>query len=264
MISHKYQGVSLVRPQGIGRGTSQKMTTISGAVAWSAKYSSFGKATIDPSSTVTNNLRFPGQYYDEETGLHYNWHRYYDPATGRYWKVDPIGLGGGTNLYAYCQNNPIIFIDIMGFATCTFTYGGKGSFTPGKGYKGVLKCECENTKTCDGKNKTVQATAYTGKGDKKRYTTQWGGPIAEGDWKIRNVGWVSKRKKWAYLRPTKKKQIPPGRTDSFFIHPMGEKGSKGCIAVDKDQWDKILECLKNDKDTGGSNNAGTLKVIINQ
>ncbi|MFZ5392094.1 MAG: RHS repeat domain-containing protein, partial [Patescibacteria group bacterium] len=71
-------------------GTPQKMTTISGAVVWSAKYSSFGKAEIDPASTVTNNLRFPGQYYDQETTLHYNHHRYYDSSFGRYMTTDPI------------------------------------------------------------------------------------------------------------------------------------------------------------------------------
>ena len=73
-------------------GTPQKLTSISGAVAWSATYASFGKATVDASSTITNNLRFPGQYEDEETRLHYNYHRYYDPRTGRYLRADPIGI----------------------------------------------------------------------------------------------------------------------------------------------------------------------------
>jgi RHS repeat-associated protein len=56
----------------------------------------------------------PGQYYDEETGLHYNWNRYYDPSTGRYITPDPIGLAGGLNLFSYVQNNPINRIDPRG------------------------------------------------------------------------------------------------------------------------------------------------------
>ena len=63
---------------------------------------------------VENNLRFAGQYYDDETGLHYNYHRYYDPATGRYLTADPIGLAGGINLFAYVQNNPINRVDPHG------------------------------------------------------------------------------------------------------------------------------------------------------
>ncbi|BBK14982.1 hypothetical protein OIPHN330_58510 (plasmid) [Citrobacter freundii] len=78
----------------------------SGQVVWKADYNPFGKASITTQGP-TFNLRFPGQYYDAETGLHYNWRRYYDPATGRYITSDPIGLAGGINTYAYALSNPI-------------------------------------------------------------------------------------------------------------------------------------------------------------
>jgi len=62
----------------------------------------------------TFNLRFAGQYFDQETGLHYNYFRTYDPSTGRYITTDPIGLVGGLNTYSYAENNPLYWADPLG------------------------------------------------------------------------------------------------------------------------------------------------------
>ena len=107
-------------------GTPQKLTDEQGMVVWQASYEAFGKATIT-TATITNNLRFPGQYYDEETGLHYNWNRYYDPQTGRYTQEDLIRFNAGDeNLYRYVQNNPINWKDPYGLEA---SFGGGYGFT---------------------------------------------------------------------------------------------------------------------------------------
>ncbi|MCP4310254.1 MAG: hypothetical protein GY790_03240, partial [Bacteroidetes bacterium] len=95
-------------------GTPQKLTAQNGMVAWSAQYSAFGGATVD-TEFITNNLRFPGQYYDAETGLHYNFQRYYDPGIGRYVSVNPIGFASEeANWYGYAHNNPSRYKDAAG------------------------------------------------------------------------------------------------------------------------------------------------------
>ena len=94
-------------------GTPQKMTDSSGTVVWTADYLPFGTVGVTV-NTIENNLRFTGQYFDAESGLHYNYHRYFDPETGRYLTPDPIGLDGGINLYSYTQCNPLNFTDPFG------------------------------------------------------------------------------------------------------------------------------------------------------
>jgi RHS repeat-associated protein len=76
------------------------------------------------------NLRFPGQYYDRETGLHYNYFRDYDPSTGRYPQADPVGIAGGLNVYAYGLNNPLTYTDPLGLDPFGSNSAGTGGFTP--------------------------------------------------------------------------------------------------------------------------------------
>jgi RHS repeat-associated protein len=110
--------------------TPRMLTDSAGAVAWATDYWAFGDAELDGANQVTFNIRFPGQYFDAETGLHYNRFRYYDPEVGRYVSADPIGQYGildrfgissslvGTrfptaseNLYEYSLNAPVDHFD---------------------------------------------------------------------------------------------------------------------------------------------------------
>uniref|UniRef100_UPI00202851F5 RHS repeat-associated core domain-containing protein n=1 Tax=Caballeronia sp. GAFFF2 TaxID=2921741 RepID=UPI00202851F5 len=90
----------------------------SGKVVWLARYKAWGGrkgapyGKEDPAET-DNAIRFQGQYYDEETGLHFNRHRYYDPQTGRFVSKDPIGLAGGLNAFQYAPN-PVQWVDPLG------------------------------------------------------------------------------------------------------------------------------------------------------
>jgi RHS repeat-associated protein len=98
-------------------GTPQEITDDSGDIVWQAHYKAYGQlAGFADKPRISNPLRFQGQYFDSETGLHYNRHRYYDPSVGRFIHQDPVGLLGGTNNYRYAPN-PVGWVDPLGL-TC--------------------------------------------------------------------------------------------------------------------------------------------------
>jgi RHS repeat-associated protein len=103
-------------------GTPRFATNSAGTQVWSWNNDAFGVST--PSGATTVNLRMPGQYYDAESGLFYNWNRYYNPAIGRYISSDPIGLAGGLNTFGYVGQNPVMNIDPTGEQAQVLVWGG--------------------------------------------------------------------------------------------------------------------------------------------
>ncbi|MDR3413226.1 MAG: RHS repeat-associated core domain-containing protein, partial [Formivibrio sp.] len=115
-------------------GTPRELTDAQGNLRWAASYKAWGNVLLVETPQVQRSvkampqahaetdeiaqpLRFQGQYYDAETGLHYNRFRYYDPDCGRFVSLDPIGLRGGDNLYQYASN-PMGWSDPLGLAPC--------------------------------------------------------------------------------------------------------------------------------------------------
>lgn len=133
-------------------GTPQEVTDCEGKVAWSAQYKAWGQAKEAISEAARksgkrNPIRFQGQYFDDETELHYNRHRYYDPLSGRFVSKDPIGLLGGFNTHTYAPN-PVQWIDPLGLA-------------PKK--QNAVKNGCANCDPCQGRNPSAVAQSWQGR-----------------------------------------------------------------------------------------------------
>lgn len=109
--------VYVVQPDHLG--TPRRVLDAGGSVVWAWESDPFGTTlpNEDPDGdgvVFSLNLRFPGQHFDAETGLHYNYYRDYNPVTGRYVQSDPIGLAGGLNSYGYVGGDPVRMIDPTG------------------------------------------------------------------------------------------------------------------------------------------------------
>ncbi len=108
-------------------GTPVMLTNTDGNAVWEATFAPFGETVSvneDPDgdgTAVTMNIRLPGQYFDAETGLNYNWHRYYDPAVGRYVQAEPLSFGETpTKSFLYSDNNPLVYADDLGWKPADF------------------------------------------------------------------------------------------------------------------------------------------------
>ena len=97
-------------------GTPQELVNGKGQIAWSAAYRAYGNLAVAFVESVPQPLRFQGQYFDAESGLHYNRYRYYPPETARFITPDPIGLAGGLNQTQYVPN-PTGWVDPLGLAS---------------------------------------------------------------------------------------------------------------------------------------------------
>jgi RHS repeat-associated protein len=134
-------------------GSPNLVTSNTGQIKWQGAIDAFGKVEVD-TNAISSPLRFSGQFYDQESGLHYNMFRDYDPEIGRYIQSDPIGLAGGINTYGYVSGNPIMLYDPDGLLE--FGGGFSGQFLIFGGGVGVKYRE-----TC--KNGTLYAeSVFTG------------------------------------------------------------------------------------------------------
>jgi RHS repeat-associated protein len=237
-------------------GTPQAITNDKQAVVWRADYATFGKATVQArvvdstsktakttnsfgiistanAATVTGkpfefNLRFAGQYEDSESGYHYNWHRYYDPSTGRYLTPDPIGLAGGLNGYGYAGQDPMGAVDPWGL----MVYGVYSRST--------------NTLAIKDTDPAIPVLLLT---DATSGGLHGANALALGEYDI--IDWKPNEFRLDIIdsKPGNDINDNPGADNGrSLIRLHGPGQTSGCIAVQKD-WDKLNQYIRSTKTT---------------
>jgi RHS repeat-associated protein len=248
--------------------TPRRLIQSDGQVAWQWAYSAFGEEKPTTAKTrfanadlnqsfgttavpaVTFNLRYPGQYFDQESNLHYNYHRSYSATVGGYTQVDPIGLQGGWNGFAYSNQNPLSFTDPLGLTSIKFDpiaglltvdpeIAGRAPYTI-QASSGRPECGCSPNVKDNGPIPSGNYTIFTSQvsnpgffGDVARNTRgDWG------DWRVP-------------LIPNS--ETPTFGRSGFFLHGGKYAGSAGCIDVGggtfgNSQTNQLLKDIKNDPD----------------
>jgi RHS repeat-associated protein len=184
-------------------------------------YDTFGNL-ISQTGMSNGNLGFQSKYYDQESGLYYFYHRYYNPANGRFLNEDPIGLDGGLNLYSSLKNNPLLWIDPFGLHYMCFD----GKYI-------TVYDDCNNPLI---KRRASSGVPGTGPSDQHRRDI---GPIPEGRWKFWTEDWSKtnpfRSREWGTYRV---RLFPAPETNTynrtdFFLHGGVRPGTLGCIDVGK-------------------------------
>jgi RHS repeat-associated protein len=201
------------------------------------------------SRSLAFNLRFPGQYYDAETGLHYNYFRDYDASIGRYIQSDPIGPLDGVNTFGYVSANPLASVDLLGLAECTYSIG-----------RHTLSCKPNPGSGGDGRSVNIGPDSLlSGTGtcrdnpSQKCQDSKDHGPIPEGDYDILPYdGNQSNSHNWWRLRPqsiTRRAMDGLGfGRGGHLLHPG--RISLGCITYtnrDRGPYDRLDELLRRDQ-----------------
>lgn len=184
------------------------------SAVWQWESTAFGVG--QPTGSVKFNLRFPGQYYDEFTGLHYNLNRYYNPELGRYMEPDPIGLEGGSNPYAYADSNPISNVDPSGLLLLSLdgmsTVGGNTYFDYGMGYYNGTSCSIGTSYRYFLGSSTSAQVLFSSDGVEPSYPEFWFagiGGMAKGIYNLGETAWASWRagaSVWDMAAPTATRQ----------------------------------------------------------
>ncbi|MEV6778675.1 putative T7SS-secreted protein [Streptomyces syringium] len=152
-------------------GTPSELVDESGTIAWRSRATLWGATAWAAASTAYTPLRFPGQYFDPESGLHYNFHRHYDPETARYASPDPLGLAPSPNPSAYVHN-PLTWADPLGLAPCPEEHLFRGT-TPGHEGSSALRSGVTPTSTDPG-----VATAFATQSESFGPTVVMGIPVS--------------------------------------------------------------------------------------